>query len=324
MSFNATAIPVDVSSSGGCCCWITSIIFYTGLLVFIKLAFNIGYAINRGYFRKGYNLVERYGKDSWCLVTGATGGVGGELCKYAAEKGLNVIISGRNQEKLTKVEKEVQKEFPKVKTRTLRIDFNESQEFSYYEGVCDEVKDLDVSMLINNAALLHMAPYEDMYLQQVKDMMEANVFGVAVLTKIFLMRFLQRKNRSGIVNISSVGGIQPSPYAQFYSATKALVTSFTRALNKEVEDRVDVLTNSPCYIQTNMSNNSSGPHVATPRQVAHSIFRDVGYEIENHPTLVHEFQIGLLRTMQMLGERFTAWSIGKAAKGEMENQKKSH
>ena len=84
------------------------------------------------------------------------------------------------------------------------------------------------------------------------------------------------------------------------------------------------LVSSRLYIQTNMSNNSSGPHVATPRQVAHSIFRDIGYEIENHPSLMHEFQIGLVRTMQMLGERFTAWSISKAAKREMENQKKRH
>merc|ERR1711957_1116197 len=150
--------------------------------------------------------------------------------------------------------------------------------------------------------------------------MEANVFGMAVLTKIFMMRFLKRPFRSGIVNVSSVGGIIPSPYAQFYSASKALVTSFTRGLSKEVEDKIDVMVNSPCYIGTSMSNNASGPHVATPEQVAHSIFRDIGFEIENHPTLVHEFQVGLLRTMSTLGERFTAYAIAKAAEGELAGQ----
>jgi short-subunit dehydrogenase len=153
------------------CCWTTSLLFYIGLAVVLKLLYKLGCFVNRNYVRKGHDAQERYGKDSWVFVTGATGGIGLETCKYAAkEKGLNVILAGRNPEKLKQCQKEVEAANPKIKTKTVKLDFDESNDISYYQKVVDEVKDLDVSILVNNAGVMYMGAFENITCEQIKQM----------------------------------------------------------------------------------------------------------------------------------------------------------
>ena len=102
-----------------------------GTIVILRMALAIAFSINRKFFRKGYDFHERYGKDSYVLVTGATAGIGLEIWKYAAEKGINVLLAGRSKEKLEKAESTVLKVNPKIKTKTVQIDFNKSTDLSY-------------------------------------------------------------------------------------------------------------------------------------------------------------------------------------------------
>jgi 17beta-estradiol 17-dehydrogenase / very-long-chain 3-oxoacyl-CoA reductase len=263
-------------------------------------------AIRRAYFRKPYDLSQRYGKDSWALVTGATAGIGLEACKYLAEKNMNVVICGRNKEKLQKAEEEIKKVKGKGKIRLLRLDLNESQDVQHYTKTIEEIKDLDVSVLVNNAGVLHCKLFKDMKIEEIKEMLETNIYGLTILTKLFVEKFYKRSFRSAIINVSSVGGKVPTPYLQFYTSTKAHVTSFTRALCVELSDKIDVLCHSPSYVETKMSKFSSGPHVASPRDCAETMFRDLGYEFENHPTLNHEFQVFILSTLRFLSENVNA------------------
>lgn len=53
-----------------------------------------------GLVKIPYNLIERYGKNSWAVVTGATDGIGRGFCDELAKKGFNVCLISRSKEKL--------------------------------------------------------------------------------------------------------------------------------------------------------------------------------------------------------------------------------
>lgn len=57
----------------------------------------------RHFLRPRRNLSYRYGVDSWALVTGATDGIGEQLCYQLAKSGFNIVLIGRSDEKLLAV-----------------------------------------------------------------------------------------------------------------------------------------------------------------------------------------------------------------------------
>ena len=82
------------------------------------------YVYYRKFLRKPYNLLERYGKDSYVLVTGATDGIGKEFCNQFAKLGFNLILISRNLNKLNQVSSEFKSKYPNLKTEIIEFDFN--------------------------------------------------------------------------------------------------------------------------------------------------------------------------------------------------------
>jgi short-subunit dehydrogenase len=133
---------------------------------------------------------------------------------------------------LKKIEKEVKKVNPKIETKLVSLDFNESTEVSYYQRVCDEVKDLDVSILINNAGVMPLAKYLDQDPSIINEMTDVNIHGPAMLTSILGKRMKDRKQRSAIINVASIAAYNPLKYFNHYSGTKAWLNFFTLALKE--------------------------------------------------------------------------------------------
>ncbi|CAI2375417.1 unnamed protein product [Moneuplotes crassus] len=289
-----------------CDCCITKAVFYIGLLFVLQCLIKFAYFINRNFVRKGHDVHERYGKDSWIAVTGATSGIGKELCLHAAkEKGLNVVIIGRNPEKLKATEAEVKKANPKIKTKTYRFDFNDSTSIDEYQKLSDDLKDLDISIFVNNAGLMPLHYWKDFPLEAIKEITETNIHGLSLLTKIFTERFYGRDKRSAIVNVASTAGYAPIPLNCHYGGSKAYVRSFTKAVGHEVSDKIDVLCFSPGYVDTALSRNAKGYNVASPEQCSHAIFRDLGYERETQPNIVQENETFSFAIMLFISEWMT-------------------
>ena len=201
-----------------------------------------------------------------------------------------------------------------IKIKTVQIDFNKSTELDYYQDFMTKIKDIDVSVFVNNAGVMYMKPFDELSLDEIKETFETNLYGVSILTSLFIQRFLKRKNRCGIVNVASVAGVIPSILVQHYAATKAYVRSLTYSLHSEIGDKIDILTHSPCYVNTAMTKFYKRIDVASPRDCAHTIFRDLGYEIENNPTLMHEFQTFLVKLMKDFSNPLfntVSWMVGK-------------
>lgn len=165
---------------------------------------------------------------------------------------MNVVLSGRNMNKLKKAEEEVKK-VSKVQTKLLKIDFNESTDIDFYQSVVEQVADIDVSILINNAGVMYCKPFPNSTYEELKDIFETNMYGYAILTKLFTDVFLKREKRSAIINIASVAGMSPAPFLAHYAASKAYARSFTKAIVPELSHKIDVLCHSPAYVETNMT-----------------------------------------------------------------------
>ncbi len=98
----------------------------------------------------------------------------------------------------------------------------------------NEIKELDLSILVNNVGVDVLAPYHTLTEQQVSNLIKVNCFTVAQLNRIFIPIFLERNKRKGkksaIVNVASLAGTLlsylgeiPMPLHNVYSASKAFV-----------------------------------------------------------------------------------------------------
>ena len=107
------------------------------------------------YIVGGYDLMERYdGKGSWAVISGSGDGLGVGYAKHLAAKGFNIVLMSKRPEKIAKVAKDIKKDFPNVQVRELEANFYRNSNVNFYKDILNKVKDLDISIVITNAAIL--------------------------------------------------------------------------------------------------------------------------------------------------------------------------
>lgn len=199
------------------------LLFFFGSLSILKLSLAILRWVYVNFLRPPKNL-KKYG--SWALVTGPTDGIGKGFAFQLARKGLNLVLVGRNPDKLKDVSDEIQAKFgnkTKIITKTVVVDFSGDLD----EGIGrirEAIEGLDVGVLINNVGISY--PYARFFHEVdeelLKNLIKINVEGTTKVTQAVLPGMLQRK-RGAIVNIGSGAAIViPSdPLYAVYAATKA-------------------------------------------------------------------------------------------------------
>lgn len=78
------------------------------------------------------NLVERYGKNTWALVTGASDGFGAEYCRQLAKDGFNIILVSRTMSKMQEVEKQLKEINSNIQTKIVQADFADNARIEFY------------------------------------------------------------------------------------------------------------------------------------------------------------------------------------------------
>ena len=197
--------------------------------------------------------MDKYGKGSWALVTGGTDGIGLGYVRWLARKGLNVVVFGRNAEKLSAVKEDVEKKY-KVLVKTVVKDFSDCCTKGFFEDIEEEIQGLDVSVLVNNVGV--HGP-ESMIAkstnEKVKTLVSINCIPQAVLMNMLAERLNTRKQRSAIVDISSITAIRCNNYMPVYNASKAFNMYLTMGtgLSKSLPN-IDLLSVLPGYVLTNL------------------------------------------------------------------------
>lgn len=160
---------------------------------------------------------KKYGK--WAVVTGASDGIGKEIAKELAERGLSVVLISRTLSKLQSVAQELEDKYG-VETRVVSVDFKEG--LPVYDKIEPYLNQLDIGVLVNNVGI--NAPYFERYHEAAKldtflwDSLACNVMSVTFMTKLVIQGMVDRK-RGLVLNVSSVAGSMRIA-TNIYDATK--------------------------------------------------------------------------------------------------------
>ncbi|KRW99405.1 hypothetical protein PPERSA_02517 [Pseudocohnilembus persalinus] len=203
-------------------------------------------------------LNQNYGKNSFAFITGSTDGLGKEIAKKLAQNNFNLILQGRNPEKLQRVTQEIQSQFPNIQVKQFIYDFSKKIEYESEIQNCDEFQNLDISILVNNVGTTDVSLIENQEPQKMESIINANIYPALFFTKLFVKKFKQREHNSGIINISSLLGIYPIGYLNTYSASKSFVKTLGQTtqyeLNAQKIEKINITNITPYYISTNMTN----------------------------------------------------------------------
>ena len=186
------------------------------------------------------------------VVTGANRGIGLEVCRQLAGRGLKVILTARDQEKAKVACEQLKKQRLDVIFHQLDLtDTGSIKNLARY--IEKEFGKLDV--LVNNAGILHPkdGPSTEVDLDAVRQTFETNLIGALALSQAMIP--LMRKGGGRIINVSSnmavladmVGG-----YAA-YRISKVALNAATRVLASELAGtKILVNSMSPGWVRTDM------------------------------------------------------------------------
>ena len=165
------------------------------------------------------------------LITGATSGIGLGCARKFAENGDKVILTGRNEQRLTEIRKELTDQGAEVLTLAFDVRDREKAK-KYIDDLPEEWKQIDV--LVNNAGLaLGLEPEYEGNLDDWETMIDTNIKGLLLTTRLIVPGMVER-NSGHIINIGSVAGDAAYAGGNVYCATKAAVKALTDGLRIDV------------------------------------------------------------------------------------------
>ena len=171
------------------------------------------------------------------LITGATSGIGEACARKFAQGGYNLIITGRNGEKLNQ----------------LRDQFDRDAATKAVQSLSGKWQKIDV--LINNAGLARgLEPEYEGSFQDWDEMIDTNIKGLLTMTRLIVPGMVER-NHGHIINVGSVAGDAAYAGGNVYCATKSAVKLISDGLRIDLVNTAVRVTNlKPGLVQTNFSN----------------------------------------------------------------------
>jgi uncharacterized protein len=184
------------------------------------------------------------------LITGASSGLGEQLCYALSKRGIGLILTGRDEEKLQKVAAHLP-----FSTQIICSDLAKPQErIRLVELLHKQSPDL----IINNAGFGLYGPALCHPTLDLQEMVEVNIQALMELTVEGAKAMIEAKKTGVILNISSAAAFTPYPTFCVYAATKAFVNSFSQGIHEELKHRgIHVLTVCPGQIDTGFRKKAS-------------------------------------------------------------------
>lgn len=186
------------------------------------------------------------------LVTGATSGIGEACARKFAENGYNVIITGRNDEKLKAITELLKSNGAQVLPLVFDVRDREAAKKAM-ESIPEEWQKIDV--LINNAGLARgLEPEYEGSFDDWDQMIDTNIKGLLTMTRLIVPGMVKR-NHGHVINMGSVAGDAAYAGGNVYCATKSAVKAITDGLRIDVADTAIRVTDiKPGLVQTHFSN----------------------------------------------------------------------
>lgn len=187
-------------------------------------------------------------KMKYALITGASKGIGRSMAIALARRKINLLLIARSANELISLQTEIKNQY-NVEVDILSIDLSQVQApKAVYNWITE--KNYAINILINNAGYGLWGKFEELDLSAQVEMCQLNMITVTSLCHL-LLPILSTEKKAYILNVCSTAAYQAVPTLAIYSATKAFVLSFTRALRFELKDGpVSVSCLSPGPVDT--------------------------------------------------------------------------
>ena len=256
------------------------------------------------------------------LVTGASGGIGLELCRILAREGFDLVLVARSEGKLKELAAELQKAHGGSAT-VIAADLGTA---AGPGKVADQVarRKLEIDVLVNNAGFGLNGPFAETELSRELEMIQLNITALTELSKRFLPGMVARK-RGRILNVASTAAFQPGPLMAVYYATKAYVLSFSEAIALELAGSgvtVTALCPGPTHsgFQSAAKLASDAPLFKSGAVADSASVAEAGYRAMMAGERVHV--TGLLNKLGTFGTRFVPRGVSAAIAMKLQEVRK--
>ncbi|ENV48882.1 acetoacetyl-CoA reductase [Acinetobacter brisouii CIP 110357] len=185
------------------------------------------------------------------LVTGALGGIGSEICRQLVAAGYKIIATVVPREENREKQWLINEGFNESDVRFILTDLTKHEEATVAINEAIEAEGR-VDVLVNNAGITRDATFKKMTFEQWTQVIDTNLKTLFTVTQPVFLKMLEQKN-GRIVNISSVNGLKGQFGQANYSATKAGIIGFSKALAQEgARSNICVNVVAPGYTATPM------------------------------------------------------------------------
>jgi short-subunit dehydrogenase len=167
----------------------------------------------------------------WTLITGATSGIGLEMARILAGRGINLVLVSRSEERLCEVARELNEISDII---IMPYDLSSPGSALAIHDECRRLG-LKVDTLINNAGFGKFGESSELDPSDIESMLGLNMTALTLLCNLFAAG-MKAAGRGHIMNVASTAAFVPIPYFSAYSASKAYVRNFSYALREELKE----------------------------------------------------------------------------------------
>jgi hypothetical protein len=169
----------------------------------------------------------------FAVVTGASGGIGYELCKLLARDGYPLLLAARTVDKLASFAERL-RVLHDIPVAVCALDLADPRSPDHLFAAARGL-DRPVEILVNNAGFGSYGPFINADVADTLQMLQLNVVTLTHLTRLLLPGMVER-NCGRIMNVASTASFQPGPLMSVYYASKAYVLHFSEALDEELRN----------------------------------------------------------------------------------------
>ncbi len=183
------------------------------------------------------------------LITGASSGIGRDIARTLSQKGYDLVLVARDEEKLRNVKEELEKNNVNIETITMDLSIEEN-----CKELHKKVKNVDI--LINNAGFGDCGNFTKTSLDKEIKMINTNITAYHILTKLYLID-MKAKCSGKILNVASIAGFMPGPLMSTYYATKSYIVRLSEGIREELKkekSNVQISILCPGPVSTNFNN----------------------------------------------------------------------
>ena len=252
------------------------------------------------------------------LVTGATGGIGSELCDILAAHGYDLVLVSRSEQKLKELSERLEKAYG-IAAPIFPFDLADPKAADQLHDALAE-QGIVVDILANNAGFGDQGAFLDSSWERQEEMIKLNILALMRLSYLF-GNDMRTRGAGRILNVASVAAFAAGPYMPVYFASKAFVLSFSQAIGEELRGSgVTVTALCPGTTATGFWNAAgmdagnvfSLMGAQSPRSVAELGFAGL---MAGKPVVVHSIPAKLANVAaRLVPRRVSTWITGQVLK----------